>query len=643
MTITSQYAPNEYVGNGVTTTFAYEFKVATYDWLKVYTRASDDEDYVITTDYVPTGVGVDAGGTVVFNTAPASGIQIYIARDIPVTQETDYVENDSFPASSHEEALDKLTALLQNALSDALRFDLDLSAYDAQDRRIRNVAEPAVASDAVNKEYVDSTIPADVASAAASASAAAASASAAASSATSASNSATTATTQASLATTRAAAALTSQNAAAASQTAAATSATNAATSATNAATSATNASNSATTATTQATNASNSATAAAASKTAAELAETNAELAETNAETAETNAETAAASAAASAAAAAASAANTVPSGFRNKIIGGDFSINPWQRGTSFSAIAAGAYSADRWLFSNSSAGVITVTKTADAPTAVQAGIFSQHCLHLDVTTADATLAAGDVCLISQNIEGFNSASFGFGQAGARFVTLSFWHKHTKTGINCVAIQNSANDRNYIAEYTQAVSDTWEKSVITIPVDTAGTWLYDTNVGLRVRFSLAAGTTFQGAAGAWQAGNLVASANQVNNLDSTANNFKIALVQLVAGDVELPFEVRSAGQELALCQRYLRDIPNPVGTGWVGAGGAGSVWVWPLMWAAMRATPTVAGATFTYVAANTGVVQAINESSGRFQATSTTSSASVSVAVTGGTLTAEL
>lgn len=243
---------------------------------------------------------------------------------------------------------------------------------------------------------------------------------------------------------------------------------------------------------------------------------------------------------------------------GFRNKIIGGDFTTNPWQRGTSFTAPASAAYAADRWLSSHSSDAVVDILKTADAPTAAQAGVYTVHCLHADVTTADASIAVGQYYNIMQKLEGLNVACFGFGQAGTRYVTLSFWHKHTKTGTYCVAIRNSATNRSYIAEYTQDVTDTWERAELTIPVDTSGTWLYDTGIGMFLTFAMAVGSSLHApAAGAWQAGNYMATANQVNALDNTANNFKIALVQLEAGSVATPFETRSVGQELALCERY--------------------------------------------------------------------------------------
>jgi hypothetical protein len=241
---------------------------------------------------------------------------------------------------------------------------------------------------------------------------------------------------------------------------------------------------------------------------------------------------------------------------GFRNKIIGGDFTTNPWQRGTSFTG-PTGAYTSDRFYCGNNTTGVINVLKTADAPTVAQAGVFTQHCIHVDTTTAAGSISGANACGISQPIEGFNIACCGFGQAGIRYVTLSFWHKHTKTGTYCVSFRNSAANRSYVAEYVQDVTNTWEKAVITIPVDTAGTWLYDNGIGLNIRFAIADGSTYHTSPNSWSAGNYVATANQVNALDNVANDFKLALIQLEAGSVATPFETRSVGQELSLCQRY--------------------------------------------------------------------------------------
>ena len=279
-----------------------------------------------------------------------------------------------------------------------------------------------------------------------------------------------------------------------------------------------------------------------------------------------------------------------------KNRIIGGDFTTNPWQRGTSFAALALNTYFADRWLTNYITSAVVTASKAVDAPTAAQAGIFTQHCLSLAVTTADTSIAANDSFSIRQFIEGFNAASFGFGQAGSRNVTLSFWVKGTKTGIHCVGLRNSAGDRTYIAEYTIVTTNTWEYKTITIPVDTTGTWLYDNNVGLRVEFTLMSGTNFHTTANTWVAGNFRATANQVNALDSTANTFKIALVQLEAGSSATEFEHRPYGMELQLCQRYYQKVPLSFGAA-IDPTLLVVCYQYPVV---MRAVPTVALLTAT-------------------------------------------
>ncbi len=58
-----------------------------------------------------------------------------------------------------------------------------------------------------------------------------------------------------------------------------------------------------------------------------------------------------------------------------RNLIIGGDFTANPWQRGSTFTSVPNATFVADRYRWTQTGAGVIDLTKTADAPTIAQAG----------------------------------------------------------------------------------------------------------------------------------------------------------------------------------------------------------------------------------------------------------------------------
>jgi hypothetical protein len=111
MTVSSATSRNEYNGNAATLIFAYTFRILDEDHIAVYV---DDVLQTITTHYTVSGVGDSGGGSITFLSAPASGTgNVVFIRNVPVTQETDYVENDPFPAESHEEALDKLTMIAQ--------------------------------------------------------------------------------------------------------------------------------------------------------------------------------------------------------------------------------------------------------------------------------------------------------------------------------------------------------------------------------------------------------------------------------------------------------------------------------------------------------------------------------------------------
>jgi len=110
MTIASQDFRFEYVSTGGTT-YPYTNKILASTDLVVYV---DDVLQTEGSDYSVTDVGEAAGGNVVFGVAPAVGATVLLVKDgVQFTQDTDYVENDSFPAESHEDALDKLTNLAQ--------------------------------------------------------------------------------------------------------------------------------------------------------------------------------------------------------------------------------------------------------------------------------------------------------------------------------------------------------------------------------------------------------------------------------------------------------------------------------------------------------------------------------------------------
>ena len=115
MTVSSATSRVSYNGNGSTTVFAYTFKIFDQDDLTVIIRSANGTETVktITTHYTVSGVGNAGGGNVTMLTAPASGETLVIIREQDLIQELDIVPNDPFPASSVEDALDKLTFMVQ--------------------------------------------------------------------------------------------------------------------------------------------------------------------------------------------------------------------------------------------------------------------------------------------------------------------------------------------------------------------------------------------------------------------------------------------------------------------------------------------------------------------------------------------------
>jgi hypothetical protein len=253
------------------------------------------------------------------------------------------------------------------------------------------------------------------------------------------------------------------------------------------------------------------------------------------------------------------------------NAIINGNFDF--WQRGTSFATIADGAYFADCWSYHKVGAMVHTVSRSTTVPTVGGDTPLSNYSALVDCTTVDASIAATDYCYLMQTIEGDDWK----GYAQRPFV-LGFWFRSPKTGIHCVAVQNSGRDRSYVAEFTVAAANTFEFKSVAIPASpSGGTWNYTNGVGLRVVFPLVAGTDRQGAAGSWNSADDIATSNQQNLADNVANDAYISQVFLLPGEAAgAMFPPYSIEAEYARCQRRYEIIGGglvPTFQGYAGTG----------------------------------------------------------------------
>lgn len=243
---------------------------------------------------------------------------------------------------------------------------------------------------------------------------------------------------------------------------------------------------------------------------------------------------------------------------GNRNMIINGDMKISA--RGTSFTGFGAAVnYSLDRFANYHSSDGAFTISQeTSVVPTDFT------HALKILTTTADSSIAAGQRLIVFTRCEGNNVSHLNWGTSAAETVTLSFYVRSSITGTHGGAIGNGSDNRNYPFTYTISSADTWERKTITISGDQTGTWATGTGRSLQIVWGLGVGSTFSGSAGAWASGDINSATGATTGVLGTLNaTWYLTGVQLEVGTVATPFEHRSVGQEMALCQRYYQTI-NP-------------------------------------------------------------------------------
>jgi hypothetical protein len=220
----------------------------------------------------------------------------------------------------------------------------------------------------------------------------------------------------------------------------------------------------------------------------------------------------------------------NLISAGRRNLIINGGFDV--WQRGNSFGS--SPGYTADRWWAqSNHTGSAITQEEFAVGQTEVPNN--PRYFLRSSLTYRTT---AGDRIAWGHKIENWRGLV-------NQTLTISGWYRRTAiiygTGMQLVMKQSSSFYDSSGLAGSPATADVfpltsdWKpfKYTFFVPSSIVGTMSSSASFDIRLYYQTCYG----------------------------AGNFDIANVQLEYGNTATPFEHRSYGEELALCQRYYQKI----------------------------------------------------------------------------------
>lgn len=161
MTLANFQNTVSYAGNGVTVAFAIPFPFEINSHIEVWIQDEITETETLQSAYALTGAG-GLTGTCTMNVAPTADEVLLIRRVLPLTQETDYQDNDAFDAATSETAQDRTVAIAQQIMT-ALGRSLQKTGvlgenFDAGGNKIKGVADGVAIDDAATVGQVSALV-----------------------------------------------------------------------------------------------------------------------------------------------------------------------------------------------------------------------------------------------------------------------------------------------------------------------------------------------------------------------------------------------------------------------------------------------------------------------------------------------------
>ena len=292
---------------------------------------------------------------------------------------------------------------------------------------------------------------------------------------------------------------------------------------------------------------------------------------------------------------------------GRRNLVINGSMICS--QRASSATTMTNAYATVDRFRGFSNGGGAFTGEQYSMTASDI-ASTGQRKALKVLVSTADSSIAAADYYAIQHKFEGDDLQHLKYGTSDAETMTISFWVKSDTTGTYFFTVDKIANGQTAYRlpqEFTISSADTWEKKTLTISPTAGSTSLITSSAGvigggtghgMSLYWGFAWGTDYHGTNNTWGTGTYGTNATSNGFMSTVGNEFFLTGVQLEVGEVATPFEVRSFGEELSLCQRYFLKEDGVSMRNFTGSSIAVSI---PHFWkVTMRAAPSISGSNAT-------------------------------------------